>query len=290
MEQQAEVLGSIWTHWHGHIEVLVGLGLLEIGYLLGVGPLRERYKLAEYIDPRRIAIFTSGVLVIFLALLSPLHELSDVYLFSAHMTQHVLLTLVAPPLLILGTPGWLMRRVLWPKLAFNAVRYITKPVPALAIFNLMFALWHVPALYDLSMTYHVIHILEHLLFISTALVMWWPLTSTMPELPRISYPLQMLYLFVLSIAQIIVFVFVTFSSQPLYEWYVDAPKILGISTLQDQQIGGIIMKVGSGILFLLLIVLAFFRWYGQEEKKTKAEKEERGRSAVVDKDGLQTAQ
>ena len=112
----------------------------------------------------------------------------------------------------------------------------------------------------------------------------------MSELPRISSPLQMLYLFVLSIAQIIVFVFVTFSSQPLYEWYVDAPKILGISTLQDQQIGGIIMKVGSGILFLLLIVLAFFRWYGQEEKKTKVEKEERARSAAVDKDGLQTAQ
>lgn len=266
--------GSIWTHWHGHVEVLIGLALLESAYLLGVGPLRERWNLADDVDPKKVATFTAGVLVIFFSLLSPLHILSDHYLFSAHMTQHVLLTLVAPPLLILGTPDWLIRPLLRPNWSFFLWRFLINPVIAIVVFNLVFALWHVPGLYNLSVTYHAIHVFEHLLFIGSAMLMWWPLASCMPELPRLSYPLQMVYLFVLSIAQIIVFVFITFSKQPLYQWYVNAPQIWSISPLVDQQIGGIIMKVGGSILFLTLIVIAFFRWYNDEERRTKAEKRE----------------
>ena len=105
---------SIWTEWHSHPEVLIGLGLLQGGYLLGVGPIRERYGLADGSDPRQTATFTLGLLIIFFALLSPLHRISNDFLFSAHMLQHVLLTLIAPPLLILGTPDWLLRRILRP--------------------------------------------------------------------------------------------------------------------------------------------------------------------------------
>lgn len=267
-----ESIRPIWTHWHGHIEVLIGLALLESGYLFGVGPLRERWNLADDVDPRKIATFTAGVLVIFFALLSPLHILGDRYSFSAHMTQHVLLTLVAPPLLILGTPDWLIRPMLRPNWSFYLWKFATRPIVAIVIFNLVFALWHVPNLYDLSVTYHAIHVTEHLMFIGAAILMWWPLTSSMPELPRLSYSLQMVYLFALSITQIFVFAFVTFSQRPLYEWYVKAPQIWPISPLADQQIGGIIMKVGGSALFLTLIVIAFFKWYGDEERRTKDEK------------------
>ena len=112
--------GSLWMHWHAHPDVLLGLALIEGVYLLGVGPLRTRYNLAGFADSRQTATFTAGVLVIFVSLLSPIHELADTYLFSAHMVQHVLLTLVAPPLLILGTPVWLVRRILRPDPAFIA--------------------------------------------------------------------------------------------------------------------------------------------------------------------------
>ena len=238
------------------------------------------------VDPKKIATFTAGVLVIFFSLLSPLHILGDHYLFSAHMTQHVLLTLVAPPLLILGTPDWLIRPLLRPNLSFYVWRFVTRPVVAVLVFNLVFALWHVPDLYNLSVTVHAVHVTEHLLFIGAAMLMWWPLTSSMPELPRLPYSLQMVYLFVLSITQIFVFVFVTFSKQPLYEWYVKAPQIWVISPLVDQQIGGIIMKVGGSILFLTLIVIAFFKWYNDEERRTQDEKRRVSPHFPVDEDNL----
>ena len=265
-----DVGGTLWMQWHAHPDALIGLILFEGAYLLGVGPIRVRYRLADEVDPLKTATFTLGVIVMFVALVSPLHVLSDKYLFSAHMFQHVLLTLVAPPLLILGTPDWLIRRLLRPDWAFRAVRVVTNPVAAFAVFNLIFAMWHMPGLYNLSVTNHGIHVGEHLLFIGAAVIMWWPLTSTMPELPRISYPAQMVYLFVLSTAQIIVFAPITFAKQPLYEWYVDAPQIWSLSPVVDQQIGAILMKIGGGAIFMALLIVAFFNWFNAEEAKAKA--------------------
>jgi putative membrane protein len=270
------VVDDLWTHWHGHPEVLIGLGMLLGAYLLGVGPLRDRYGLADGTDPRQIATFTLGVVVIFVSLTSPIHVLSDRYLFSAHMLQHLLLTLLAPPLLILGTPDWLLRPFMRPDIVFRLVRLVTRPVPAFVLFNVTFSMWHIPALYNVSVTNHGVHIGEHLLFMATAAIMWWPIASTMPELPRLCYPLTMVYLFLLSIAQLIVFAPVTFSSEPLYKWYVDAPRVVAISPLVDQQIGAIIMKIGGGAIFLTLIVAVFLRWYSREEEETKAELSEAG--------------
>ena len=253
--------------WHGHTDVLIGLAVLQGGFLLGVGPLRKRYRLANTVEPRLIATFTAGVLVIFVALVSPLHVLSDHYLFSAHMSQHLLLTLVAPPLLIMGTPDWLLRPIVRTRMMFRLLRISTHPIVAFAVFNLVFALWHIPALYNVSVTNHGVHIAEHLLFLATATVMWWPVTSKMPELPRLSYPLQMGYFFLLSLAQIIVFATITFAKEPIYEYYVVAPRLYSISPIEDQQIGAIIMKVGSGLLFLTLLAITFFRWFNEEENQ-----------------------
>lgn len=261
--------GSLWTSWHGHVEVLVGIGLLLGVYLLSVGPLRARYAPSDHTEPGRIALFILGVLVIFVSVLSPIHELSDRYLFSAHMLQHLLLTLVAPPLLILGTPGWMFRPLIQRNMIFRLARLITRPVPAFFMFNATFSIWHIPALYNLSVISHEVHIGEHLLFIATAMIMWWPLTSNVPELPRLSYPLAIIYLFLLSIAQIIVFAPITFSREPLYEWYVDAPRIFGLSPLTDQQLGGIIMKIGGAAIFLPLLIVLFFRWYSREEDENR---------------------
>ena len=269
------VLESIWTHWHAHPEALIGLALLQGGYMLGVGPLRERYNLADGVEPRQIATFTAGVLVIYVALLSPIHVLSDNFLFSVHMTQHVLLSLVAPPLLMLGTPDWLLRPLLRPDLVFRAVRLATHPILAFALFNIAFSLFHVPALYNASVTYHWLHVIEHLIFIGTAVLMWWPIGSMMPELPRLNYPLQMMYLFALSIAQIIVFAIVTFSEKPIYEVYANAPRVLNISPLLDQQIGALIMKVGGGALFMTLLIIVFFRWFKHEEENNPFKAPER---------------
>ena len=266
-----DVAGSLWTHFHAHPDVLIGLALLQGGYLLGVGPIRERFNLADSVDARQVATFTAGVLPILVALLSPIPELSDHYLFSAHLVQHVLLTLVAPPLLILGAPDWLIRPILRPDWAFRLVRYGTHPVVAFALFNVIFSMWHIPSLYHVSVTNHGVHILEHIVFIAAAVLMWWPLASNMPELPRLSHPHQIGYLFVLSIAQLILFAPITFAREPIYQHYVDAPRIFGMSAVIDQQVGAIFMKIGGGGLFMTLLIVAFFRWFKAENSQEQAD-------------------
>ena len=253
---------------------MAGLALLLGVYLVGVGPLRERYKLADHVDPRQLATFCAGIVVIFFALASPLHVLSERFLFSMHMSQHVLLTLIAPPLLVLGTPDWLIRPLLRPNWSFRVARVLTHPVTAFAAFNVVFSVWHIPALYNTSLNSEAVHALEHIMMVGTAVLMWWPLTSNLPELPRLDYPFQMGYIFILSIAQIIVFAIITFAKEPIYDFYVQAPRIWSLSPLLDQQLGGIIMKVGSGIYFLVLLIVIFYKWFNQEEAVRKLDSEE----------------
>lgn len=265
-------LAGLWTHWHAHPDVLLGLAALQGAYILGIGPLREKYNLANADDVslKMFGMFTAGILVILISLVSPLHVLADNYLFSAHMTQHIALTLIAPPLLIAGTPGWLISPLLRNKVVFKIARVGTHPVVGFGIFNLVFSLWHFPALYSSSIDIQGLHIFEHLMFLGTGVMLWWPLTSRVPELPRAPYLLQLTYFFALSIAQIIVFAAITFADRPLYEVYATAPRILDLTPLEDQQVGGLIMKVGGGILFVTLFVTVFFRWYAHDEADRKA--------------------
>jgi putative membrane protein len=244
---------------------------------MGVGPLRQRYGLADDVDPRKIATFTLGVLVIFVAVLSPIHVVAEKYLFSVHMTQHVLITLIAPPFLIIGTPDWLIRPLLRPNWAFKGLKILTNPVGAFLVFNLVFSIWHLPSLYHVSVTNHGVHFVEHLLMVGTGVLVWWPLTSTMPELPKMSPPVAMLYLFGLSLGQIILFGALVFATEPLYEFYVNAPRISVLTPLTDQQVGAVIMKIGGGVLFLGLLIVIFFRWFGEEERKRIADSEKRRR-------------
>ena len=254
-----------WTAWHGHPSVVAGLVVLTVGYLLAVGPLRQRYGWAPQVPAGQASIFLCGMLVMFVALLSPLHELGDRYLFSAHMVQHLLLTLVVAPLLIVGTPSWMLRPLVNVPQVFRVARIATLPVVAFVVFNAVFVLWHIPTLYDLALRERGVHILEHVMFLVAALLMWWPLLGRLPELPRPSYLVQMLYLFVHPTVPAILGAIITFSDGVLYEWYAAAPRIWGLSAHTDQQIGGIIMWIPGGLAYLFSLMVVFLVWAGQEE-------------------------
>jgi hypothetical protein len=117
-----------------------------------------------------------------------------------HMAQHLLLTLVFPPLLILGLPGWLVEPLLKPAPVRRVARVLTHPVAAAVIFTATIAVWHVSQYYDLMMRDHDVHIVTHLMFMATATLLWWPVMSPVPEvLPRLGYGLGMLYLFLVGI-------------------------------------------------------------------------------------------
>ena len=220
--------------------------------------------------PASRASFYAGLMVVFLALNGWLHDLSDYYLFSAHMVQHLLLTLVAPPLLIAGTPGWMLRPALhWP-LVGPAARWLTKPTHCFAVFNLVLAVWHLPPVYNLAMAYHWAHIVQHLMFISAAVLMWWPIMSPLPELPRLSYPAQMLYCFVLSIPMSLISVYIAYADALLYTAYAAAPRMWGITPLQDQLIGGLIMWIPGGLFFFGVMSVVYWKWQAHDGDETVA--------------------
>ena len=214
--------------------------------------------------------FYGALLLIFFSLNGWLHDLSDTYLFSAHMVQHLVLTLVAPPLLIMGTPGWMFRDALrFPRVA-AAARWVTQPARCFLLFSVVLAAWHLPPMYEYAMEHHNVHIVQHLCFMVAATLMWWPILSPLPELPRLSYPLQMLYLFLLSIPMSLVAICIANADSILYPAYASAPRIWGITPMQDQMIGALIMWVPGGLFFFAIISVVFFRWQAAGGEDTVA--------------------
>jgi len=216
------------------------------------------------------ACFYGALVLIFLSLNGWLHDLSDYYLFSAHMVQHLMLTLVVPPLLIMGTPGWMLRPALRWRGVAPVARAVTSAPKAFIIFNVVLTVWHLPPVYGLAMTYHPVHIVQHLCFMVSATLMWWPILSPLPELPRLSYPAQMLYLFLLTIPMSLVAVCIAYSGHVLYPAYAAAPRLWGITPLQDQLIGALIMWIPGGFFFLTILSVVFFKWQQQGEDSTAA--------------------
>jgi putative membrane protein len=248
-----------WGYFTVHPSTVAG-----IAALLGLYEWRARVHAAR--DPTekpgaaQRALFGSGLLLLFFSLNGPLHDLSDYYLFSAHMVQHLVLTLWVPPLLIAGTPGWMLRPALRVPWVASLARRLTDARVAFLFFNIVVAVWHLPPAYNTAMAWHPVHIVQHLMFLASATLMWWPLTSPLPELPRLAYPGQMLYCFLMSIPMSLVAIYITLADHVLYPAYSAAPRLWGITPLADQQIGGLIMWVPGGLFFLLVMSVVFFRW------------------------------
>lgn len=256
------------THWEWEPSIVLGSALLGGAYLYAVGPLRCRFRLARAVSRGRVALFLLGVAVMFLALVSPLDHVGDKYLFSAHMAQHLLLIVVMPPLLLLGTPGWLLRPLIRRPAVAQFARLVTFPVVAFVLFNGNLWLWHLPVLYDLALRYEGVHIVEHLSFMVTAVIGWWPVLSPLPEVPRLPNPGRMLYLFLNSLPSAALGILFVFTREPLYPTYVAAPRVFGISALTDQQLGGLLMWVPGNLVYLLAISILFFVWFSRQEPTT----------------------
>lgn len=253
-----------------HPSVLIGVALFAALYFYGITRWRRRRFPDRATPPWRVACFLLGLLVLVISLNGPIHDLSDYYLFTAHMLQHLLLVLVVPPLLLAGVPDWLLSGVLARPAVRAVARFFTHPLTAGLLFSSLMILWHLPPLYDLMMRNHDVHILTHLLFIASATLMWWPVLSPAPELPRITPGLQMLYLFLVGIPMQAVSAPISLADSVLYPWYSEAARTWNLSPLQDQQLGGLLMWVPGGLYLAGAIGIIFFRWAAQEEKAERS--------------------
>ncbi len=243
--------------------------VIGIGALAGLYAWRSRVEHLRATTGQMVA-FAAGLLAMFFALNGPLHDLSDYDLFSAHMVQHLVLIFLVAPLLVAGTPGWMLRPALRVPGVAPVARWITRPKQAFVIFNVMMAGWHVPYFYNLAMAVHPVHIAEHLMFLAAAVVMWWPFMSPLPELPRLAYPGQMLYCFLMSIPMSIVAIYIAMADHVLYPAYEIAPRIWGLTPLEDQQLGGLIMWIPGGIVFYVVMTIVFFKWAQRGEDHAAA--------------------
>lgn len=248
------------------LSVVVGLVGLEALYLLAIGRYRDRFAQSRPVPLRGRVLFGLGVLALALALATPLDELADRYLFSVHMVQHLLITLVAAPLLLAGTPGWLLRELLRASRLTAAAKWCLHPLVAFGAFNLVFSLAHVPAVYELALRSEPVHAVEHLVFLATAIVLWLPILNQAADvLPRYHGLGQVVYLFLQTVPASLVGALLSASSAPFYPTYIAAPRITGLSPLEDQQAGGLLMWVGSGFYFLAATAIVFFAWASREE-------------------------
>jgi putative membrane protein len=265
LDERARPTGPYEWGWSLHPSVLIGTGLLGALYFWGIGPLRRRLGLGPPPAAWQVASFLGGLLVLLFSLNGPMHDLSDYYLFSAHMVQHLLLTLLLPPLLIAGTPGWLLRPLLQRPAVRAVARVLTKPVVAALLYSATIAVWHLTPFYELMMRNHDVHIATHLMFIVAATILWWPVMSPAPELPRLPYGMGMLYLFLVGIPMQFVAAMITLSDQVLYPWYSVAPRTWGLTPLEDQQLGGLLMWVPGNLWMFLAIGVLFFMWARETE-------------------------
>ena len=251
--------------------VLVGtLVTMGVAYGLLAGPLRARLPDSRPATTTQLVFFYGALVIAFLTEASPLHDLSERYLFSAHMVQHLLLSYVVAPLLIAGTPVWMIRPLARSRWLGPVLHTVTRPLFAFLAFTLGFTLWHLPMVYGPSLVNPFIHHVQHIIFLTLALMVWWPVMSRVPELPRSGYGTQIVYLAALPLGQLFVSAILTFATQSFYAVYEAAPRIVPISVVGDQQLGGVIMKIASFLAFGIPLIVAFLRWFDGDARSRRA--------------------
>jgi putative membrane protein len=254
--------------WHSHPTVWLSIIAMAGAYIWAVSRLGPRYAPAgeQYATGRQKAFFFAGVAFVYVGAEWPIHDISENFLFSVHMIQHTLFSLVAAPLLLLGMPRWLLRLMI-PRRFLPAFRLLTKPLIAFVIFNGVIVITHWPVLVNLSVRSEPGHFVLHTILFSASLLMWWPVVDPLPELSRLTEPGKMLYLFGQSILPTVPASFLTFSSTPIYSAYVEFPRLWGVSAVDDQMVAGLLMKIGGGLLLWTVIAIVFFRWYARENRQ-----------------------
>ena len=265
----AGVGGPDWFDWSVHWDTILFCVVLLYGYYYAVTKLRPRISDAGRVKRSQIVLFSLGVLALYIGGGTAIHDLGEEYLFTAHTVQHLLFALAAAPLLLAGTPTWLWEWFVRPRVVMAVARVITKPVVAFTLFNGLLVFTHLPPVLDLTLRVGAVHFVVHVLFISFAMIMWWPILSPLAQLPRLVPPLQMGYLFLQSMLPAVIASFITFADTAVYSFYVEAPEIWGISAVADQQVAGGLMKlVGTTVLWTFMVVV-FFKWYAKEQADAK---------------------
>ena len=261
----------LYVKWQIEPVLIGGIFTLLVVYFLSVGPLRSRMAPKGTPFPvKQASWFAFTMLFLFLNEGSPLHDLAERYLLSAHMVQHFLLVYVVAPLMIWSTPKWFLSAFLENKVMYPVMKYLLHPATTFLAFALVMNIYHVPNVYNLALSNTSLHHSIHFIMLFTALMFWWPIMSPLKKLGRPSYMIQLAYLFLTPIAQLPMFAAVTFSDYVLYPVYENMPvRLFGMTPLQDQAFGGVIMNISGQIAGLGPFVYIWFKYYREANQGEK---------------------
>jgi putative membrane protein len=259
----------LWMSWSTQWWLWLLIGISGWLYARGVRRLWRASAIDAGIARWQVGAFATGWFVLVAALLSPLDALGGA-LFSAHMIQHELLMIVAAPLLILGHPLgpwiWALPRS-WRKPAADfcreaglqaAVRWLTRPLVASIVSMLALWGWHIPALFTAALRSEWIHAAQHTSFFVSSLLFWWALFAR--RAARLSYGAGIFYVFVAGVQSSLLGALLTFAGTPWYQAYVGTTRAFGLAPLEDQQLGGLIMWIPGGLVYLAIALVLMGVW------------------------------
>ncbi len=267
---------DLWRTWGFEPLVLISLALSALLYVLGVRSLWRESAKGRGVKKWEAACFAGGWFALFIALVSPLHPWGRV-LFFAHMTQHEVLMLVAAPLFVLSRPlvpllwalpvTWARTVGGWRKLkAVQTIwRTLTNPLVAWGLHAVALWMWHVPVLFDATINSELVHTLQHLSFFLSALLFWWALVNGPQGL--MGYGAATLYMFTTSIHSGLLGALITFATNVWYPAYLNTTQSWGLTPLEDQQLGGLIMWIPAGLVYIAAGLMLFAGWLREAEAR-----------------------
>ena len=287
------VTRAVLLSWNWRLEVIIPL--LILGYLYAVGWWRLRKRTADFRRARqtphqpltatwRLISYETGLVLVALSLLSPIDSLGQ-QLFFMHMIQHLLLIMIAPPLLLIANP---MPVLLWglpDKWRLKAghalgyalhrdsqIRQILRTLTAPGIIWLVWVIalfgWHDPNMYNAALRYEFIHDLEHLSFFIASMLFWWHVTGAGPRIHKqFGYVGRIAFVLAAVPPNMALGVWLAFNNNVIYTYYEAVPTIWGIDHLTDQRIGGVIMWIPGSMMFLLAALFLTARYLGSEASK-----------------------
>lgn len=278
---------ALWSPWF-----FLSLVLVVLFYFLITFKWRHRFENSEPVTKRQITYFLLSMLFLYILKGSPIDLLGHI-LFSVHMVQMAFLLLLVAPFLILGIPNWLWSTLFKVKIIDKVFRLFTKPVISLLTFSVMFSVYHYPAILDNVKMSLILHALFTVTIFMSAIFLWWPIINTMKDHPKIHGLKKIGYVVLSAILITPACSLIIFVDVPVYETYVSGEAWLkamelcvpagtlaglaglGISgpelftnmpTIQDQQLGGILMKIAQEAIYIIVIGRIFFSWAREERE------------------------
>ncbi len=238
--------------------VYAGLVVLFLGHAWLAGMVSDAQR-------KHSLYFGLGLVTLWIALETPLDTISDHYLDSVHMLQHILLGFVAPPLMLLGLSSQMVDRVL----RAPGVRTVTEPVAAQVIAGAVMVVWHLPPLYNATLESEGLHVVEHITFIAAGFVLFWPMLEVTSAHARwqMSPGVKLLYMLVATLPQDGVALVLIFSRVPFYEYYTHAPRLIAsLTPLIDQTVAGAVLMTLGKATMAVAAISVFIRWFGSEQR------------------------